>query len=405
MVDIKSLLSVIVVPGLALAVAIDQAHAGSGSSEEVAQAERAGAGVSAGHDDRGFHLESADGRYLMRVFGLLQLRGVGTFREDESGSSSTASPDDGTETGVEFRRVELGFAGHVFDPKAGYLLVLAVDGGSKIIAQDVALSYSLTDAWKVAGGRYFAPFLREELIGGGGSLAPALSYMNNELSVGRAEGISVMYDSDLFRAHVFASDGAGGVSNAFSDMSDWALTARSDLKLAGEWGQWGDFSHLEGDSVAAFLGGAIHYQNGESGDDLATPANNVDLLAWTVDGSIECGGFHFFASAAGSHKNRPSLPDLDDFGFVAQSGYMYGRLEPFLRYEVMLFDDANGYSNDTVKLLTGGANFHVNPLLKVGADVMYAFDSVPTDSANAGWLADGSGDGQVVVRLQAQLKF
>ncbi len=84
---------------------------------------------------------------------------------------------------------------------------------------------------------------------------------------------------------------------------------------------------------------------------------------------------------------------------------MCGRLEPFLRYEVMLFDDANGYSDDTVRMLTGGANFHLNPLLEFGADVMYAFDSVPTDSANAGWLADGGGDGQVVVRLQAQLKF
>ncbi len=400
MVDMKLVLSTIVALGLATVVATDPVYA---ASEAVAQAEQASAGVNAGHDDRGFFLESADEKYLMRVFGLLQLRGVGTFRDEESGSPSV-SPDDGTETGVEFRRVELGFAGHVFDPKAGYLLVLAVDGGKDIIAQDVALSYSLTDAWKVAGGRYFAPFLREELIGGGGSLAPALSYMNNELSIGRAEGISVMYDSDFFRAHVFASDGAGGVSNAFSDTSDWALTARGDFKLAGEWGQWGDFSNVEGDSVGAFMGGAVHYQKGESGD-LAGANNDVDQLAWTVDGSIESGGFHFFAAASGSHKDRPSAPDLDNFGFVAQSGYMCGRLEPFLRYEVMLFDNANGYSDDTVKLLTGGANFHLNPLLKFGADVMYAFDSVPTDSANAGWLADGNGDGQIVVRLQAQLKF
>ncbi len=399
--DMKCIVSAIVVLGLAAAVAIDPAHAGSNSSRAATGTEQAAAGISAGHDDRGFYLASSDDKYLMRVFGLLQLRGVGTFRDDEAGSPSV-SPSDGSETGVEFRRVELGFAGHVFDPRTGYLLVLAVDGGSMIIAQDVALSYSLTDAWKVSGGRYFAPFLREELIGGGGSLAPALSYMNNELSVGRAEGVSVMYDSDLLRAHVFASDGAGGVSNAFSDMSNWAVTARGDLKLAGEWGQWGDFSNMDGESRGAFLGGAIHYQQGESD---AAPGDDVDLLDWTADGSIECAGFHFFASAAGNHKNRPAAPDLDNFGFVAQSGYMLGRLEPFLRYEVMLFDDANGYSDDTVRMLTGGANFHLNPLLEFGADVMYAFDSVPTDSANAGWLADGSGDGQVVVRLQAQLKF
>ncbi len=104
-----------------------------------------------------------------------------------------------------------------------------------------------------------------------------------------------MFDSEPLRVHAFLSDGAGGVSNAFSDISDWALTARSDLKLAGDWGDWGDFSAAEGGSLAAFLGGAIHYQEGESGD-LPAVMNDVDVRGWTLDGSFEYRGFHFFAA-------------------------------------------------------------------------------------------------------------
>jgi hypothetical protein len=407
----------VILLGLALAWPATQAHADgdafrsttpSGLTGTETPSVSAGAGPIAGRDDGGFFLKSADDNYLMRVFGLLQFRGVGTFRGSETGRAvappDDASPDDDTEIGAEFRRIELGFRGHIFEPKIGYVLVLASDGGSDIIAQDILISYSLTDEWTLVGGRYFAPFLREELIGGGGSLPVALSYMNNELSVGRAEGISARYDSESVRFHAFLSDGVGGNGkNAFSDMSNLAFSARTDFKLAGEWGQWGDFTASEGSPTGAFLGGAIHLQKGESGDSVAL--NDVDLFSWTVDGSIECSGWHLFASLAGTHNDSDAASDLNKIGFVTQAGYTLGKFEPFARYEFLSFDNDFGYADDTVSMLTFGTNYHVNPFFKIGGDIMVALDPVPTDSANAGWLADGVDDGQVVVRLQAQLKF
>ena len=198
--------------------------------------------LTAGYDGNAFYLESADGNFLMNIGGLLQYRYIGTFRGDESGRPSV-SPDDNSEAGFEFRRVELGFTGHIGDPRIGYVLVLATEDGAagveQIIAQDVLLTYKATENLTLAGGRYFAPLLREELMGGGGSLAVALSYMNNQLSIGRGEGISAIYEGDSFRAHAFFSDGAGsggggGVNSPHGDAAEWALTARGDVKLAGE---------------------------------------------------------------------------------------------------------------------------------------------------------------------------
>ena len=227
-------------------------------------------GSTAGYDGSNFFLGAVDGVFMMKMFGLFQGRWVGTFRGNETGRTST-SPDDNDEMGFEFRRIELGFKGHIGGPRLGYLLVLATEDGAagveQIIAQDVVLIFALSDNVTLRGGRHFAPLLREELIGGGGSLAVALSYMNNELSIGRAEGISLTYETDSLRAQAFFNDGAGsggggGVNSPHADAVDVALTGRVDIKLDGQWSQWGDFSAWSGDPLAVFVGGAIPLSEG-----------------------------------------------------------------------------------------------------------------------------------------------
>ncbi len=374
------------------------------------QGEEAGK-PTAGHNGSVFYLGSPNGDFTMEFNGLLQFRGIGNIRGSETGRSST-SPDDNTELGFEFRRIELALQGNVYD--VGYKLVLATEDGAagveQIIAQDVAVSYDLTDNLKITAGRYFAPFLREESIGGGGSLAVALSYMNNSLSIGRAEGVSLIHESDRFRGNIFLNDGAGsggggGVNNPFADAVDWAVTARADVRLAGDWGQWGDYSASADDPTGAFLGAAVHYQMGESGDSVA--ANDVDAVMWTVDASVEWKRLNLFIAAAGNHADSGTSSDLDDHGIVAQGGYMTasGTWEPFLRYEFLSFDRDRGYVAKEVSLVTVGTNYHCSKRLKLGLDVVWALDAMPTDSLNAGLLADGVEENQVVARVQAQVKF
>lgn len=83
------------------------------------------------------------------------------------------------------------------------------------------------------------------------------------------------------------------------DRRNAAAAIRGDLKLDGEWNQWGGFSAWESQPSSAFLGGAIHYQEGETGDSLA--ANDVNLFGWTIDGSLQSGGFNLYVAGAGNH--------------------------------------------------------------------------------------------------------
>ena len=134
----------IIILGLALAWAVAPAYADNNYTDPIAPpAVSAAGGALAGHDGGGFFLQSGDGNFVMRPFGLLQIRSMATFRDDS---------DDDVEMGVEFRRIELGFKGNIYTPKLGYVLVLATEGGSAIIAQDVQVSYQMPNGatWRWA---------------------------------------------------------------------------------------------------------------------------------------------------------------------------------------------------------------------------------------------------------------
>lgn len=367
-------------------------------------------GVLAGHNGSSFFLNSSDGKFSMNVGGLLQFRHTANVRGDESGRTSS-SPDDNTEYGFEFRRIELALSGHIADPKWKYLLVFATEDGAagveQVIAQDVKIAYDIDEHWTVAAGRYFAPLLREELVGPA-SQPVALSYMNNELSIGRGEGVSLLYMGDRVRTHVYLNDGAGsggggGVNNPFADATDFAITGRADFRLDGQWQQWTDFTN-EGER-AIFLGAAAHFETGETGD--AVASNDFDLFAWTLDGSYENNGVHLYTAVAGEHFNNVGSADIDNIGFVAQAGYRIADTpyEPYVRGEIMFFDQDLGYVKDDVALITLGTNYHVNPNIKLSGDLVWALQPVPTDSLNAGILADGNKDDQLLLRMQLQMKF
>lgn len=146
-------------------------------------------------------------------------------------------------------------------------------------------------------------------------------------------------------------------------------------------------------------------KKGETGDSLA--ANDADLFAWTIDGSLQNGGLNLYIVGAGNHSESGTAADVDNYGLVAQVGYMVvpDKFEPFLRYEVMMFDKALGFVEDDVSLVTFGANYYLNDNVEFTFDVIWALDPIPTDSLNAGLLADGVEEDQIVARAQFQLKF
>jgi hypothetical protein len=200
-------------------------------------------------------------------------------------------------------------------------------------------------------------------------------------------------------------------------MTDFAVTARADLMLAGDWKQYADFSAWSGEEFAAFVGAAMHYEIAETGD-AQTASPGVDsFITYTVDGSLETSGFNAYGALIGRQVDLVAgapTSNFNDFGALVQAGYMLvpDKLEPYIRYEWISPDDDRGF--DEMNLITIGGNYYFNKhSAKFTADLIWALDelngfafSSPTSRTGLGLLPDSPGQSdQIVLRMQFQLLF
>ncbi len=395
----------------------------------------------AGHNGKSFFLSNDDGSFLLKMAGQIQLRYIANARDDDPDTSG--SIDEG-EAGFVIRRAKLAFSGHIAEPRLKYAIQLAVDRSDNTVVSDkIVVSYDLMDGLRIWGGEDKGPFLREELTSSKYQLAVERSYAGEVFTIDKVQGIGLLWEPhEMIRLHTMLNDGLksgdGGTSvNPFTqkddydaqlndrdttkdfndDASDYAISSRLDVKITGDWKQMKDFTSWPDEELAAFLGAAVHYEEGESGDSFA----NNNFVSWTVDGSIECHGFNFFAAGMGMHtdidgaaKTVLGAREYDIIGLVLQGGYNIdlgqSSVEPFVRYEHLDFDDAitdAGGAEDEVDLLTFGVNWYLTKhATKLTADVVWALDPLPIKQEGLGLLAaDGDEDGQVALRLQFQLLF
>lgn len=387
-------------------------------------------GMTAGHQKGKFFLASNDGTFLMNIGGRIQVRHIYNNRDD--------SGADDNEAGFQIRRIKPNLSGHIGSPKFGYNITLAADRNTAAVGlEEAVISYGgLMDNLTIYAGRTKAPFMREELTSSGRQLAVERSAVNEVFTMGFTEGIGLDYKGEMFRLRAMLSDGQNqgeisGVAKDFqNDNTDFALTGRVDVKLAGDWKQIDDFAAWSGEPFGVFLGAALHYEVGETGDSQAASRRMYtgmtylydNFWSWTVDGSIEVSGLNIYAAGMGQHFEGTGAAmvgattgavDLDHYGFIIQAGYMVipDKFEPFVRYEWIDVDDA--LWNDAVSIITVGFNWYINKHnTKFTFDVLYALDELNGASApggvssGLGLLTDGSGeDGQIAVRSQLQLQF
>jgi len=400
--------------------------------------------------------------------------------EDEGLGEDVSFVDDEDEAGFEVRRTKIKFAGHIGDPAIKYLVRLAVDrGDNSVNADTIVISYDLGDGWTLWGGETKAPFLREELVSSSRQLAVERSYVNEIFTADYVQGFGLNIDlNDSAKLAVALTDGArsgslgtnrftqstpaqvpadevgdpillgsgdepAGCGSAdtpfdgeidpvvdcgdssiskdfYGDRSDFAVTARVDVRLDGDWSQASDFSAWEGEDQALFIGGAVHYEVGETGDS----SLNNDFFAWTIDASFETQGLNVFAAFIGHHTDVESdsfADDSDLYGVVVQGGYMIvpDKLEPFIRYEYIDLDEpdhsvavgtpasTSTRYDDEISIVTVGANYYLNRHnAKFTVDVVWALDPLPIAQTGLGLLVDDPGsDDQVALRAQFQLLF
>jgi phosphate-selective porin OprO/OprP len=372
--------------------------------------------------DKGFKIGSPDGNFLLQLGGNIQVR-FGWGHRDGS------SDDD--RWGFEVRRAKLAFSGHVVDPTWKYQIQGAFNRDTKSYvtsvgvdfdAEDVMTStssitgpFELEDAyiekdlgngWYVRFGQFKLPFMHEELVSSKRQLTVERSLINATFSVVRSQAVEVGYEADTFRVMAAYSDGARAANTSFLAYdTEYAVTGRVEVVLAGNWKQFDDFASWRGEEFGLLVGGAIHYQGGEFG----TTAVEMDTLSWTVDAHAEFGGFNLFVAIVGRHLefNTVGMADLDQIGFVVQGGvFITEDIEGFARFE---WGDDDMLGNDELAILTIGATRYFSKhQLKWTTDIGFAFDEIESTwaSSGAGWQTDASGmDGQIVVRSQFQLLF
>ncbi len=451
------------------AFAADQAYTNADEvrsivSEMLADAETrsslmtsAGAG---GYDD-GFYLADSTGNFRLNVDGAVQFRYNFDFRDEDS---DVATDESDFDSGFNFPRVDLKFSGHVINPNIFYTVWgrFASEGGDFELS-DAFVGYRFDNGFYLKWGQFRAQFLREDNVRGYYNLAADRSLTNEVFRQGNVQGIELGYEAEEFRIIASFNDGFNTANTEFSENTsygasydpitgdlvtlrpgigartpgetDFGITLRAEIKLAGTWDQFQDFTSMPGDEFAAMIGIGGHFQYTDS--DRVTFSADVDpaLLpidvtggnawygAWTVDLSLEGDGWNFFAAGMGGHTNADDIVvnaitgdrddrTFDDFGVVVQGGIFVPETdwEFFARYDVTFFDDddrAPG-GTDSFNTLTFGTNWYWSGhAAKFTFDVQWFIDSrhqILEQQPQLGWLAS-SDDNEFAFRVQFQLLF
>ncbi|MCC7191181.1 MAG: hypothetical protein IT444_00240 [Phycisphaeraceae bacterium] len=418
------------------------------------RASLADSGITAGHNSAGFFLASEDGAFLLRTSGFLQIRYVAAFRES---SSVTPAGFDTGENGLQMRRVKLAFEGHVASPKVQYKIQFDVDRNTSTIGtQDLWIAYSPVEEFRVLGGRFADRFAREAMMSGKNLQAADRTAVAQIWAGGDdyVEGIAAEWkigDNIIWSGSI--NDGlnsgtpnATGATSGFqtgghdfqNDATDFALTSRIELALMGDFKNSSDAEAWSSSpDPQVFLGAAIHYELGETGDRqraasftvtptgaAATTITYDSFIQWTADALVKFQGLSVMGAVYGWHiQDAVVLPGgalpagdtgtLDQYAATIQAGYFVipDKLEPFVRYEWITVDDALA-ANDLHALTTGFNYFLRKHATKFTLDAVWAMSNINSVNtlgvgiSGTGLLPDASGeDDQVVIRGQVQLIF
>ena len=378
-------------------------------------------GMTAGYDD-GAVIASADGNWLLRTNLHMQQRYVMNFGND----GDLAIDDD--RWGFENTRTKFIMSGNVVSPEWFYYVDVNVGtavgldfgvGGVPIVEAfdregvgNAYLGYDYGNGWKVMMGSMKAPLLREELVDSRYQLAVERSLVNYLYTGGYTDGIVLDYMGDQFHVTGGYTDGANRGQTTWNTAdTDFSFTVRGEWLAMGTWDQFTDMTSPPGEEQGLMIGGAIHYETGESD----TLFDDVDVLVLTGDVSWEFGGGNVFAALIYSSVDTPGgVADYDPLAIVIQGGYyLNDTWELYGRYE---WSDLDIPGAEDINIFTIGVNkYFADHHAKWTTDIGVAFDPVIGDDVLAsfeagfpitGWRVDPAGeDGQVVIRTQVQIVF
>nr|MBC8200437.1 hypothetical protein [Planctomycetota bacterium] len=311
-----------------------------------------GDGILGGWSD-GFFLASSDGRFKLKIGGLIQERLLLNYQR------AGISPNfDRWRGGLENTRTRLNISGHIFDRDTTFLVQAgwgwldpnAISNtpllriGPRL--WDSWIKFKLNDQWSAKLGVFMLPFTRESLVSDELQLAVDRSLIDYRLGLARSQGVEFTWVGDSIRAFIATTNGslvtrgidAAGTNPtppwaAFGEDTDWSITARVEWLTEGDWSQFKQFTSPIGSEKATMIGVAAHAQHGER---TGSGTKKKDQVGITADISMQLDGVSFFLSGTIHNQKNPvsGTPNADWVGYVAQaSTYMTDTTELYMRFE------------------------------------------------------------------------
>ena len=413
-------------------------------SDADTRASLQGDGSTSGYND-GFYIQSADGKWSMKINGLFQERfNVGSGRNSAGmgappfgvGAGQDANTNYTTAFGFETTRAALNFSGSLagdiyynarldWSPyNNGQGAQSRTGGGLSNSPLEWAYGgFSLNDNMKLQMGRQKYEVQRSFIVNAENQLgiergAGTYYWYSSSLT----NGVKLLYDNNNMRGNVMFSNGSTG-SGAVNS-SDWAnnnhgwgVSGRGEMLLQGDWSQFDQtMGSTRGAAMGMMLGVGAAYLKNTDRDANGDVANN-----WLVsaDYSIAADGWSLMGSMTYG-QNRPAalLTNENSFGFEVLGGYWLSDADQAYAQWQWLYPGITSGDNTSTRLnmLTVGWNHHMGGNVKLSVDWSWNF-SDPAVTLAAGGSAHGTtgwwGGGQSqntsgsqwLLRTQLQVAF
>ena len=372
------------------------------------------------------------GMPTLKLSGYTQFQFNFNWRDDGDKNAGIVG-DDAITTGFRFASTKLIAKGNVTEEWSYKLQAAFAPNGGAFVLDDMYGQYTMDTGWNLQFGQKKLPFMHEELVADTGQQGSERSAINEEYSLGRAQGFFVNYEAEEFRFMGAFSDGAGTQNTETNDVggtnspnqADYAFTGRGEFKWAGDWNRFDQFSSWNGNENAGMAGLAGHYQNGGS----TVGTNDVSAYGVTADVSFAGSGWNVFAAAVYRSVQPNVGDDIADVGLVGQGGFFVNDdWELFGRITWTIPDDNDADGNpgngvqerDQFASFAAGANWFITPqseAAKFTVELIYVPDETIANNGAAnyggfglvnnprsGILTDAEG-GQWGIRAQLQLMF
>ena len=344
-------------------------------------------------DDRGFTLQSKDGRFVFKPYLFLQTRGQLNYYADE-GLDKAYNQDNVANSGFAVPYAILGFTGKTFGCLDYNLSINAAATGANVL-QQAWIDYSISPAARFRAGKFKTPFTHAYLTTLGETLFPmlptslttsvimphTLNAVNPQMGTGFDVGVEFHGQARLkpttqwlmgYEVGLWNGSGSvvNGASKTFSD--DWHIPS---LLYAGRltFMPWGSMPMTQGNS--RMLKGR-HMQFGVSGGlNVESESESTNDARLGAEFSMLYNRWYVGAEAYWMHVGFTSRQKIDTkfnyWGAYGQVGYfLLPTLQMGLRYDFM---DRNSSSKDGfLNMPAFVCNYYI-PKVHLKLSAMYQF--------------------------------